>query len=117
MWIEEGDRQFRVLDVGVVTKAGERNRGGTQPGELLVGVHRVVLAASEGHRGLRSCQQVRHVGCPDREGTRIQGQAPSPVLLMQSGVHGWVTGGQQAGQSGYPQITGGSLVTRGEPGR
>jgi hypothetical protein len=30
--VEEGDRQFRTLDVGVVTEAGERNRWGAQPG-------------------------------------------------------------------------------------
>jgi hypothetical protein len=54
---------------------------------------------------------LRHIGRADREGTRIHGQAPSSVLLTQSGVHGWVTSGQQACQAGYPQVTGGSLVT------
>jgi hypothetical protein len=32
MCVEEGDRQFRALDVGVVTEAGERDRWGTKPG-------------------------------------------------------------------------------------
>ncbi len=32
MCVEEGYRQFRALDVGVVTEAGERNRWGTKPG-------------------------------------------------------------------------------------
>jgi len=30
--VQESDGQFRVLDVGVVTKAGERDRWGIQPG-------------------------------------------------------------------------------------
>src|SRR5215475_7737053 len=116
MCVEEGYRQFRTLDVGVVPEAGERNRCRTKPGQLPIGVHRVVLTAGKGHRGLRSCQQLRHIGRPGREGTRVHGQPPSPVLLAQSGINGWVTGGQQAGQTGYPQVADGSLLTRGEPG-
>jgi hypothetical protein len=32
MWVEEGDRQFRALDVGVMAEAGERDRWDAQPG-------------------------------------------------------------------------------------
>jgi glycine/D-amino acid oxidase-like deaminating enzyme len=32
MWVEEGDRQFRALDVGVMTEARERDRRDAQPG-------------------------------------------------------------------------------------
>lgn len=32
MFAEEGDRQFRALDMGVVTEAGEGDRCGAQPG-------------------------------------------------------------------------------------
>jgi hypothetical protein len=32
MCVEKHDRQFRALDVGVVTEAGERDCGGAQPG-------------------------------------------------------------------------------------
>ena len=92
--VEKGDRQFRALDVCVVTEARERDRWDAQPGKLLIGVHWVVLAAGKGHRGLGPRQQLRHVGRPDRERTRIHGHPPSAVLLTQSGVHGWVTGGR-----------------------
>jgi len=60
---------------------------------------------------------LRHIGRPDRKGTRIHGQPPAPALLPQPGVHGWVTGGQQAAQTGHPQVAGGGLVTRGKPGQ
>ena len=97
--------------MGVVTEAGEGDRGGAELGQLVICVHRVVLAAGKGHGGLGSCQQLRHIGRLDREGTQVHGQPPSPVLVAQAGVHGRVTGGQQAGQTGYPQVTGGGLVT------
>jgi hypothetical protein len=45
MPVEQGDRQFRALDVGVVTEARERDRWDAQPGKLLICVHWVVLAA------------------------------------------------------------------------
>ena len=70
--VQEGDRQLRALDVGVVAQARERDRRDTQPGKLPAGVHRVVLAAGQGHRDPRSCQQLRHVGCPGGECARVQ---------------------------------------------
>ena len=89
MRVQEGARQMGVLDVCVVAQAWQRDCGDAQPGELLVGVHGVVLAAGQGYRGLGSCQQLRHVGCPDGERARIHGQPPSTVLLLQAGIHGW----------------------------
>ena len=43
MWVEEGDRQMRALDVWVVAQAWQRGRRDAQPGKLRVGAHGVVL--------------------------------------------------------------------------
>lgn len=110
MGVDEGDRQVRALDVRVVTQAWQRDRGDAQPGKLLVGIHRVVLAAGQGHRGPGSCQQLRHVGCPDGERARIHGQPPLPVLLTQAGLHRRVVGGQQADQTRDAQVARGRLL-------
>ena len=99
MWVEEGDRQLGALDVCVVAEARERDRWGAQPGKLLICVHGVALAAGKGYRGPGPRQQLRHVGRPDRERTRIHGHPPPPVLLTQPGVHGWVVDRQQPGQA------------------
>jgi len=117
MGAEEGDRQVRALDMCVVAQAWQRHRGDAEPGKLLVGVHGVVLAAGQRHRGLALGQQLRHVGRPDGEHGGIHGQPPPPVLLLQAGLHGWSGGGEQASQAGDAQVAGGSLVAGGEPGR
>jgi len=117
MRVEEGDRQVRALDVCVVAQARQRDRGDAQPGELLAGVHGVVLTAGQGYRDPGAGQQLRHVGRPDGERARIHRQPPAPVLLAQAGIDGRVIGGQQAGQPRDAQVAGGSLIARGEPGR
>jgi hypothetical protein len=82
----------RALDVRVVAQARQRDGGHAQPGELLVGVHRVLLPAGQGHLGLGLGQQLGQVGRPDGERARVQGQPPLPVLLTQPGVDGRVIG-------------------------
>ena len=71
--VQQGNRQIRAFDVCVVAQTRERDRGDVQPGKQLAGAHRVVLTSGQGHRGPRSCQQLRHVGCPDGERARIHG--------------------------------------------
>ena len=50
--VQEDDRLLRVLDVCVVAEPWQGHHGDTQPGKLPVGVHGVVLAAGQRHRGL-----------------------------------------------------------------
>jgi hypothetical protein len=100
-----------------VAQAWQCNRGDAELCELVVGVHGVVLAAGQGHRGLASCQQLPHVGRPDGERARIHGQPPPPMLLAQAGIYGWFGAGQQACQTRDAQVAGGSLIARCEPGR
>jgi hypothetical protein len=76
-----------------------------------------VLAAGQGYRSPGSCQQLRHIGCPDGERGWIHGQPPPAILLTQAGIHGWSGGVQQVGQARDAQVAGSRLVTRGEPGR
>jgi hypothetical protein len=117
MRVQEGARQLRVLDVRVVAQAWQRDCGDAKLGELLAGVHGVVLAAGQGYRGLGSCQQLRHIRCPDGERGWIHGQPPPAVLLPQAGIYGWPACVCQAGQARDAQVAGRCLVTRGEPGR
>src|SRR5262249_30221058 len=84
--VQEGDRQLRALHVSVVTEPGQRARRNTQLRQLLIGVHRIELAAGKDRRRPRPAEQVRHIGRADREGSGIGGQLPLPVLLAQSGV-------------------------------
>jgi short subunit dehydrogenase-like uncharacterized protein len=111
MRVHEGARQMRVLDVCVVAQAWQRDCGNAQPGELLICAHGVVLAAGQDYRGPGSCQQLRHIGCPDGERPWIHGQPPSAILLLQAGIHGWFSRAQQACQARDTQVAGGRLLT------